>query len=67
MRSLTCLVLLTFSFIAVSLAQQASTTAVPNLINFSGTLVLSEGVGVPAKMVGVTFAIYRQQDGGAPL
>ena len=67
MRSLTCLVLLTFSFIAVSLAQQASTTAVPNLNNFSGTLVLSEGVGVPAKMVGVTFAIYRQQDGGAPL
>ena len=67
MRSLTCLALLIFSLIAVSPAQPASTTAVPNLINYSGTLVLSEGVGVPAKMVGVTFAIYRQQDGGAPL
>jgi len=67
MRSLTCLALLTFVLIVVSPAQQASTTAVPNLITYSGTLVLSEGVGVPAKMAGVTFAIYRQQDGGAPL
>jgi hypothetical protein len=67
MRSLTCLALLTLSLVAVSPSQQASTTAVPNLVNYSGTLVLSEGVGVPAKMVGVTFAIYRQQDGGAPL
>jgi hypothetical protein len=28
---------------------------------------LSSGVSEPAKTVGVTFAIYRQQDGGAPL
>ena len=67
MRSLTCLALLIFSLIAISPSQQASTTAVPNLINYSGTLVLSNGVGVPAKTVGVTFAIYRQQDGGAPI
>ena len=67
MRSLTCLALLTFVLIAVSPAQQASTTAVPNLINYSGTLLLPSGVGVPAKTVGVTFAIYRQQDGGAPV
>jgi hypothetical protein len=67
MRSLTCLALLTFVLIAVSPAQQASTTAVPNLINYSGTLLLPSGVGVPAKTVGVTFAIYRQQDGGAPI
>jgi hypothetical protein len=52
---------------AVSQTQQASITAVPNLINYSGTLVLSNGVGVPGKTVGVTFAIYRQQDDGAPL
>src|SRR5215831_4158119 len=69
MRSLTCMFLLftVFSVIAVSPAQQASTTAVPNLINYSGTLVLSNGSGMPAKTVGVTFAIYRQQDGGAPI
>ena len=67
MRSLTCLVLLIFSLIAVSPAQQASTAAVPNLINYSGNLVLPSGEGVPAKTVGVTFAIYRQQDGGAPI
>jgi len=69
MRSLTYAVLLfTVSvMVVVSPAQQTSTTAVPNLINYSGTLVLSNGVGVPAKTVGVTFAIYRQQDGGAPI
>lgn len=69
MRSLTCTFLLftVFSLIAVSPAQQAPTTAVPNLINYSGTLALSNNVGMPAKTVGVTFAIYRQQDGGAPI
>ena len=67
MRSLTCLALLTLSLVAVSPSQQASTTAVPNLVNYSGTLISSSVVGVPAKLVGVTFAIYRQQDGGAPV
>jgi hypothetical protein len=51
----------------VSRAQLASTTTVPNLINYSGTLHLPSGLGSPAQVVGVTFAIYRQQDGGAPL
>jgi len=67
MRSLTCLALLIFSLIAVSPAQQASTTAVPNLINYSGTLHPPSGLAAPGSAVGVTFAIYRQQDGGAPL
>jgi hypothetical protein len=69
MRSLTYAVLLfTVSvMVVVSQAQQPTTTAVPNLINYGGTLVLSNGVGVPAKTVGVTFAIYRQEEGGAPL
>jgi len=69
MRSLTYAVLLfTVSvMVVVSPAQQPTTTAVPNLINYGGTLVLSNGVGVPAKTVGVTFAIYRQEEGGAPL
>ena len=38
-----------------------ATSAVPNLINYSGTLVLSSSPDA------ATFAIYRQQDGGAPL
>jgi hypothetical protein len=69
MRPLTRFVLLftVLSLVAVSPAQQPSNTAVPNLINYSGTLVLSRGVGASPKTVGVTFAIYRQQDGGAPL
>jgi hypothetical protein len=69
MRPLTRFVLLftVLSLVAVSPAQQSSATAVPNLINYSGTLVLSRGVGASPKTVGVTFAIYRQQDGSAPL
>jgi len=68
MRSLTCVLLFTlFSLVAVSTAQQLSTTAVPNLISYSGTLHTSSNLGASAKMVGVTFAIYRQQDGGAPV
>jgi hypothetical protein len=67
MRSLTCLALLIFSLIAVSPAQPASTTAVPNLINYSGTLHPPSGLTAPGSAFGVTFAIYRQQDGGAPL
>ena len=69
MRPFTSVVLsfTVFSLITVSAAQQPSTNAVPNLINYNGALVLSGGVGVPAKTVGVTFAIYRQEDGGAPI
>jgi len=70
MRSLLpCFVLFfaVFSFAEVSQAQQASTTTVPKLINYSGTLHLPSGLESPARVVGVTFAIYRQEDGGAPL
>jgi len=69
MRSLPCVVLLfvVFSLAEASQAQQASTTIVPNLINYSGTLHLPSGLESPAHVVGVMFAIYRQEDGGAPL
>ncbi len=47
-------------------AQQSSPTAVPNLIRYSGTLKdAQDKASVPAQTVGVTFAIYNQQDGGA--
>ena len=69
MRSLTSVVLLftLFSLIAVSPAQQASTPTVPNVISYSGTLHLSSGVETTARVVGVMFVVYRQEDGGAPL
>ena len=48
-------------------AQQGNTGSVPNLVRFSGKLVLNE-TQLPGSMtVGVTFAIYKQQDGGAPV
>ena len=47
-------------------AQQAATTSVPNLIRYSGTLKDAQGAASTAPaVVGVTFAIYKQQDGGA--
>ncbi len=47
-------------------AQQITGTAVPNLIRYGGTLRDINGVPVAASTE-VTFAIYRQQDGGAPI
>lgn len=47
--------------------QEAPTSAVPNLIHYSGIVVLSTVSTVSPETIGVTFAIYRQQDGGAPL
>ncbi len=50
----------------VTSAQQPSTTAVPYLIRYSGTLKDAQGTAsVPSTTIGVTFAIYKQQDGGA--
>ena len=58
--------LFTLLFVAICTAQQASTMAVPNLIRYSGTLKDAQGAAsAPSSTVGVTFAIYKQQDGGA--
>lgn len=49
-------------------AQQTPTTSVPNLIRYSASLKDGQGAALPANTaVGVTFAIYNQQDGGAPI
>jgi hypothetical protein len=45
----------------------ATTVSVPNLIRYSGTLKDAQGAAVPSATTGVTFAIYKQQDGGAPI
>ena len=66
----------TLLFVSILPAQQTSTTAtttgttssttVPNLIRYSGTLKDAQGAAsVAPTTVGVTFAIYKQQDGGA--
>jgi hypothetical protein len=51
------------------LAQQATNStgsAVPHMVRFSG--VLRDATGQPLKgTVGLTFALYREQEGGAPL
>jgi hypothetical protein len=62
------LALSTLLLVSISSAQQTSTTAVPNLIRYSGTLKDAQGTAsVPSTTLGVTFAIYKQQDGGAPV
>ena len=49
-------------------AQQTPTTSVPNLIRYSASLKDGQGATLPPNTpVGVTFAIYKQQDGGAPV
>ncbi|MFZ1133869.1 MAG: hypothetical protein WAN69_02910 [Candidatus Korobacteraceae bacterium] len=69
MRSLFCVVLLlTFLFLSVlSSAQQTPVTAVPNLIRYGGMLKDGQGRALPETTVGVAFAIYQQQEGGAPV
>ena len=66
------LALSTLFFPSILSAQQASTTAstttVPNLIRYSGILKDTQGTAsATSTTVGVTFAIYKQQDGGAPI
>jgi hypothetical protein len=61
------LALFTLIFISISSAQQSSTTTVPNLIRYSGTLKDAQGAPLSSAPVGVTFAIYKLQEGGAPV
>lgn len=65
-NTMLAIALFTLLFASICAAQQASTMAVPNLIRYSGTLKDAQGVAsAPSPTVGVTFAIYKQQDGGA--
>ena len=58
---------LALQLIPLGLAQQASVTTVPNLIRYGGTLKDAQGVPLASSTVGVTFAIYGQQEGGAAI
>jgi hypothetical protein len=69
MRRFSITLVLTFLFlVSTNSAQQALTTAVPNLIRYSGTLKDVQGTASsPSTTIGVTFALYKQQEGGAPV
>jgi len=43
-----------------------SNTVVPNLVKFTGTVPVSPGQ-TPVSVVGITFALYKERQGGAPL
>ena len=64
-----CLIL-ALSFVSPGLGQQSPATpangAVPPLVNFSGTLVDVNGKPLTG-VVGVTFLLYKDEQGGAPL
>ena len=60
------LVILILTLIANGPAQQSS-TSVPNLIRYGGVLKDAQGTAMAARTVGMTFLIYGQQEGGAPV
>jgi len=65
-RILIALIALFFSVTFASAQQTTAVGAVPNLINYSG--VLKDGSGkVLTSITGVTFLIYSEQQGGAPV
>lgn len=66
-RLITIAYLLTFLVISSCFAQETANTAIPNLIRFGGTLKDAQGAALSSATVGITFAIYREQESGAPL
>jgi hypothetical protein len=64
--TIVALALATLLSISICSAQQTATTTVPNLIRYSGTLKDAQVATFSSSTaVGVTFSIYKQQDGGA--
>src|SRR5262245_41332813 len=54
------------AFLFLSLIAEAQQTGVPRMVPFTGTL--QDSAGTPLSGVhGVTFALYREREGGAPL
>lgn len=58
--------LLLSSLLTAQRTSSTTPTTVPRLVNFSGHIVFAPGKRVDA-IQGVTFSVYREQDGGAPL
>jgi len=58
--------LLSLSLFAQAPSTPSQTAAVPRLVQFSG--VVKDADGTPRKgLVGITFALYKEEQGGAPL
>jgi hypothetical protein len=66
-RAMTGVFLLLLGHVVGAIAQQSGAAApVPSLVNYGG--LLSAGNGKPLTgVVGVTFALYSEDQGGAPL
>ena len=64
LRSICSAVALIATLVASAQAQQ--TSVVPNVVNFAGTLRGSDGKPLTGS-VGVTFSLYKEQEGGSPL
>ncbi|HUC28332.1 MAG TPA: hypothetical protein VMR80_02065, partial [Candidatus Acidoferrum sp.] len=62
----TCIALSAFSLFAQQVAAPAATSVVPRLINFSGVVRGSDGKPLTGT-VGVTFSLFKDQEGGPPL
>ena len=60
-------VILLLLLTSIGFAQQAAVISVPNLIRYAGTMKDAQGAPVVSSTVGVTFAIYQQQEGSAPV
>ncbi len=66
-RRFTRLFLVTILLTLCAFAQETA-TSVPNLIRYGGTLKNVQGsASVAPTTVGVTFSIYKQQEGGSPV
>ncbi len=63
--NLAVVVLTLFTLTSPSFAQQAATVVVPSLIRYGGTVKDALGAPLASSTVGVTFAIYARQEGGA--
>ena len=64
--AIVAIALVSLLFVSICPAQQTAPTSVPNLIRYSGTLKDTQGAALSSSTaVGVTFSIYKQQDGGA--
>jgi trimeric autotransporter adhesin len=59
--------LITLMLIPVSFAQTSPTISVPTFIRYEGTLHDARAAAAAPGTIGVTFAIYKQQEGGAPV
>ena len=64
-KSAVSVALLVACFASISDAQQTN-SVVPTLVNFSGTLADASGKPLTG-IVGVTFGLYKDQQGGSPL